>query len=204
MPAALSASAADFSWALDVPRAFCPHPANSSSSSLRLVVNRHRLALPPGTFDPDQTLLEFLRSGAGGAMPRLTGTKLGCAEGGCGACTVVLGKVHAGPSLLPAEGAAPVSSTPQGPRFTYEYKAVNACLLPLLACHGAHVLTVEGIGTSENPHPIQERIGKLFGSQCGFVCISSASSLSEEVEKGSMLTRACACFVPASGLFTMS
>lgn len=132
-----------------------------SGGSLRLVINRHRLTLVAGTFDPDQTLLEFLRSGAGGVLPRLTGTKLGCAEGGCGACTVVVGKVQATcePSSPPA----------------YEYKAVNACLLPLLACHGAHVLTVEGIGSSEQPHPIQERIGKLFGSQCGFVGASSCA-----------------------------
>lgn len=73
-----------------------------SGGSMRLVINRHRLTLVPGFFDPDQTLLEFLRSGAGGVLPRLTGTKLGCAEGGCGACTVVLGKVQATPDASSA------------------------------------------------------------------------------------------------------
>lgn len=53
----------------------------------------------------------------------LTGTKLGCGEGGCGACTVMVSRI---------EGAELV------------HKAVNACLFPLYAADGAHVVTVEG------------------------------------------------------------
>lgn len=168
MPGLTSPFAADA--ALPLPPAF--HNAtggdgpssSSSSSTLRFVLNKKKVALSAGSFDPDLTLLEYLRTEQG-----LTGTKLGCAEGGCGACTVVLGKIR---KKLTAS-----TSQQNGQGGThYEYKAVNACLLPMVAVHGGHVLTVEGIGTSEDPHPVQERIAKLFGSQCGFV--SGLSSFS--------------------------
>ncbi|KAI8505452.1 hypothetical protein Bbelb_166410, partial [Branchiostoma belcheri] len=72
---------------------------------------------------------------------RLTGAKLGCGEGGCGACTVM------------------VSS----------HLAVNACLAPICSLHGAAVTTVEGIGSTRTRlHPVQERLAKAHGSQCGF------------------------------------
>lgn len=82
---------------------------------------------------------------------RLTGTKLGCGEGGCGACTVMLSKVIN--------------------RQTNELKhvAANACLTPLCAVHGMSVTTVEGIGSTKTKlHPVQERLAKAHGSQCGF------------------------------------
>jgi xanthine dehydrogenase/oxidase len=93
--------------------------------------------------DPEVTLLEYLR-GIG-----LTGTKLGCAEGGCGACTVVVSQLN--------------------PTTKKIYHAsVNACLAPLVSVDGKHVITVEGIGNVKKPHPAQERIAKGNGSQCGF------------------------------------
>lgn len=93
--------------------------------------------------DPEVTLLEYLR-GIG-----LTGTKLGCAEGGCGACTVVVSQWN--------------------PTTKKIYHAsVNACLAPLVSVDGKHVITVEGIGSVKKPHPAQERIAKGNGSQCGF------------------------------------
>ena len=45
---------------------------------------------------------------------------------------------------------------------------MNACLAPLISVDGKHVITVEGIGNSKRPHPVQERIAKWHGSQCGF------------------------------------
>lgn len=82
---------------------------------------------------------------------RLCGTKLGCGEGGCGACTVMISKVI--------------------DRKTHEIKhvAANACLTPVCAVHGMSVTTVEGIGSTKTKlHPVQERIAKAHGSQCGF------------------------------------
>lgn len=79
----------------------------------------------------------------------LTGTKIGCNEGGCGACTVVLGS----------------NDKVKGKVF---YKAVNSCIVPLISIDGKHLITVEGLGTTKDLHPIQERLAKFHGSQCGF------------------------------------
>ena len=94
--------------------------------------------------DPEQTLLEFLRDGG------LTGTKLGCGEGGCGACTVMVSSFdHAAGRI--------------------RHAAINACLMPVCAVDGCAVTTVEGIGsTKSGMHPVQERIARAHGSQCGF------------------------------------
>uniref|UniRef100_A0A8C1R587 Xanthine dehydrogenase/oxidase n=2 Tax=Cyprinus carpio TaxID=7962 RepID=A0A8C1R587_CYPCA len=95
--------------------------------------------------EPEKTLLTYLRRNLG-----LTGTKLGCAEGGCGACTVMVSKYH-----------------PHQNRIIHY--AVNACLAPLCSLHHCAVTTVEGIGSMASKlHPVQERIAKAHGSQCGF------------------------------------
>lgn len=96
--------------------------------------------------NPHWTLLDYIR-----AQPNLKGTKLGCGEGGCGACTIVLQvpDIHRG-------------------RRRIKHLAVNACLFPVVGVDGKHVITVEGVGSVEKPHPLQERIAKLHGSQCGF------------------------------------
>uniref|UniRef100_A0A671Q769 Xanthine dehydrogenase/oxidase n=1 Tax=Sinocyclocheilus anshuiensis TaxID=1608454 RepID=A0A671Q769_9TELE len=95
--------------------------------------------------EPEKTLLTYLRRNLG-----LTGTKLGCAEGGCGACTVMVSKYH-----------------PHQNRIIHY--AVNACLAPLCSLHHCAVTTVEGIGSvASKLHPVQERIAKTHGSQCGF------------------------------------
>uniref|UniRef100_A0A8C2H9C7 xanthine dehydrogenase n=1 Tax=Cyprinus carpio TaxID=7962 RepID=A0A8C2H9C7_CYPCA len=76
--------------------------------------------------------------------------KLGCAEGGCGACTVMVSKYH-----------------PHQNRIIHY--AVNACLAPLCSLHHCAVTTVEGIGSVATIiFFIQERIAKAHGSQCGF------------------------------------
>ncbi|KAA8901382.1 Molybdopterin-binding domain of aldehyde dehydrogenase-domain-containing protein [Sphaerosporella brunnea] len=109
--------------------------------TIRFYLNGTKVELD--SIDPEVTLLEYLR-GIG-----LTGTKLGCAEGGCGACTVVVSQYN--------------------PTTKKIYHAsVNACLAPLISVDGKHVITVEGIGNTKKPHPVQERIAKMHGSQCGF------------------------------------
>ncbi|XP_072938679.1 xanthine dehydrogenase-like [Epargyreus clarus] len=95
--------------------------------------------------EPEWTLLWYLRK-----KLQLTGTKYGCGEGGCGACTVMVSY------YLKREQRI-------------KHVAVNACLTPVCAMHGVAVTTVEGIGsTEEKLHPVQERIAKAHGSQCGF------------------------------------
>ncbi|RKU43313.1 hypothetical protein DL546_002359 [Coniochaeta pulveracea] len=109
--------------------------------TLRFYLNGTRVVLDE--IDPEVTLLEYLR-GIG-----LTGTKLGCGEGGCGACTVVVSQYN--------------------PTTQQIYHAsVNACLAPLASIDGKHVITIEGIGNTKKPHPAQERLAKGNGSQCGF------------------------------------
>ncbi|KAF2146658.1 uncharacterized protein K452DRAFT_314902 [Aplosporella prunicola CBS 121167] len=115
-----------------------------TSPTLSFYLNGNKVSLDNP--DPQWMLLDFIRAQHG-----LKGTKLGCGEGGCGACTVVL-------------------CSPKISQRTrkIEYLSVNACLFPLVGVDGKHVITVEGLGTVANPHPLQERIAKLHGSQCGF------------------------------------
>lgn len=95
---------------------------------------------------PTTTLLQYLR----GPL-HLAGTKEGCAEGDCGACTVV---------VLDADA-------PGGPRW----RAVNSCLLLVPLLHGKHIFTVEGLRSGsgdEGLHPVQRALVDALGSQCGY------------------------------------
>ncbi|XP_061287995.1 xanthine dehydrogenase/oxidase isoform X2 [Bos javanicus] len=95
--------------------------------------------------DPETTLLAYLRRKLG-----LRGTKLGCGEGGCGACTVMLSKYDRLQDKI-------------------IHFSANACLAPICTLHHVAVTTVEGIGSTKTRlHPVQERIAKSHGSQCGF------------------------------------
>jgi xanthine dehydrogenase small subunit len=88
---------------------------------------------------PTRTLLDWLREERG-----LTGTKEGCNEGDCGACTVMV-------------------TDDSGPR------ALNACILFLPQLHGKSLRTVEGLsGPAGEPHPVQQAMVDHHGSQCGF------------------------------------
>uniref|UniRef100_A0A9L0J364 aldehyde oxidase n=1 Tax=Equus asinus TaxID=9793 RepID=A0A9L0J364_EQUAS len=81
---------------------------------------------------------------------RLTGTKYACGRGGCGACTVMVSKHD------------PVSRK-------IRHFSVTACLVPICSLYGAAVTTVEGVGSIKTRlHPVQERIAKSHGTQCGF------------------------------------
>ncbi|WP_234731427.1 xanthine dehydrogenase small subunit [Acidocella facilis] len=93
--------------------------------------------------DPTGTLLEFLR----GPLRR-TGTKEGCAEGDCGACTVLLGTLAGG------GGSARIA-----------WRAVNSCIMFLPMLHGKALLTIESLGGA---HPVQREMLERHGSQCGF------------------------------------
>ena len=99
--------------------------------------------------------LDFLR-GCG-----LTGAKEGCAEGECGACSVMVAR--------PA---------PDGSDAT-EWTAINSCLVPAAALDGQEVVTSEGLGSPDDLHPVQHEMAVRGGSQCGyctpgFVCSMAA------------------------------
>ena len=91
---------------------------------------------------PITTVLNYLRS-----LPGYTGTKEGCAEGDCGACTVVIGTLSEGKIV---------------------YTAIDACLVFLPMLHGKQLLTVEHLGNSNDLHPVQKAMVETDGSQCGY------------------------------------
>jgi len=96
---------------------------------------------------PTTTILNYLRS-----LSNHKGVKEGCAEGDCGACTVVIAE-HKGKEKL-------------------TYKAINSCLLFLPQIHGKQLITVENLATNINGeiilHPVQQALVELNGSQCGY------------------------------------
>lgn len=83
--------------------------------------------------DPRKTLLEYLRETG------YKGTKYGCGEGGCGACTVVIAE----------------TASNQADRSLIKYRSANACLIPLCLLNRKQIITIEGIGNPDEPHPIQ-------------------------------------------------
>ncbi|MGJ3264193.1 MAG: xanthine dehydrogenase small subunit [Salinarimonas sp.] len=107
---------------------------------------------------PRTTLLDWLR-----LEERRTGTKEGCGEGDCGACTVALGRLVDG-------------------RVVYE--PVNACILLLGQCDGADVVAVEDIAADGALHPVQEAMVTHHGSQCGFCTPGIVMSLFTLYEEG--------------------
>lgn len=113
---------------------------------------------------PTQTLLDYLR-----LNERATGTKEGCNEGDCGACSVVLARIKGG-------------------RLVHE--AVNACILMLGQVDGAEVITVEDLAEGGRLHPIQQAMVDHHGSQCGFCTPGFVMSLFALAHSGGTDTRA--------------
>jgi len=96
-----------------------------------------------GNLPPTTTVLQYLREHAG-----CTGTKEGCAEGDCGACTVIQGEL--------------------GPDGQLQLRNVNACTQFLPTLDGRALLTVEDLGGPEQLNPAQQALVDCHGSQCGF------------------------------------
>lgn len=106
-------------------------PPNPTGQTIQFTLNGEPVTL---TVDPDELLIDVLRD-----KLLLTGTKVGCGEGECGACTVLLND-----------------------------KPVNSCLLPAMKVQGKSVLTIEGLAPGETLHPIQESFLEAGAVQCGF------------------------------------
>jgi xanthine dehydrogenase small subunit len=110
-------------------------------AALDFLLNGERVSLAREC--PSRTLLTWLREARG-----LVGTKEGCAEGDCGACTVVLSDVAPGGKL--------------------RYQPVNACILCIGALEGKEVITVEGLKKADRLHAVQQAMVDCHASQCGF------------------------------------
>ncbi|WP_328993236.1 FAD binding domain-containing protein [Kribbella sp. NBC_01245] len=111
------------------------------------------------------TVLDWLRDRG------LTGAKEGCAEGECGACSVLV--------------ARPGIDSPT------EWTAVNACLLPVGSLDGQEVITSEGLGTSTALHPVQEEMAVRGGSQCGFCTPGFVCSMAAEYYRSDRMAGVC-------------
>ena len=88
----------------------------------------------------DITLLDWLRN-----YHKITGTKEGCAEGDCGACSVIINK-----------------------KSKEDSKPINSCLVRLGQVIGSNITTIEGLGCDKNPHPLQMAFSNEYASQCGY------------------------------------
>lgn len=111
------------------------------SNTIRFLLNGEEISLTDVA--PDLTLLDWLR-----LERRLRGSKEGCAEGDCGACTVLVGKLM-GDEII--------------------YDSVTACIRFVGSMHGTHVVTIEHLrGENGALHPVQQAMVEHHGSQCGF------------------------------------
>ncbi len=109
---------------------------------------------------PTRTVLQWLREDA-----RCTGTKEGCAEGDCGACTVIVGELTRASKL--------------------ELRTINACIRFLPTLHGKALFTVEDVGEAGGDvlHPVQQAMVDCHGSQCGFCTPGFVMSLAACYER---------------------
>ena len=128
--------------------------------------------------DPNETLLNYIRE-----KLNKTGTKEGCAEGGCGACTVVLGYLKNNKIF---------------------YQSVNACIVFLPTIHGKQLILVEDlVGKDGSLHPVQKSMVNFHGSQCGFCTpgfvmslfsmYKNFSSFNKKIIKNSIAGNLCRC-----------
>jgi xanthine dehydrogenase small subunit len=138
-------------------------------NSFGLTINNERLEIK--NLSPTMTLLDFLRKSG------RVGTKEGCGDGDCGACTVAI-----------------VGKNAKG---EINFQAVNSCLIPLAAIAEREIVTVEGISNGKL-HPVQEAMVKTGGSQCGyctpgFVMSMFAAYYDGEITDASVEGNLCRC-----------
>ena len=128
--------------------------------------------------NPNETLLNYIRT-----KLKKTGTKEGCAEGGCGACTVVLAELK---------------------NNEINYKAINSCITLLPTLQGKQLILTEDLISKDGTlHPVQEAMVKYHGSQCGFCTpgfvmalfsmLKKYSKFKDEIIKESISGNLCRC-----------
>ena len=111
------------------------------SSSVKFLLNDKILEIKNP--DPNQTILNYIRTEL-----KKTGTKEGCSEGGCGACTVVFGELVGN---------------------KIKYSSINSCISFVPSLNGKQLLIVEDLVSNDGKlHPVQDAMVKFHGSQCGF------------------------------------
>jgi len=112
---------------------------------IRFILNDKDIStgLPPG-----MVLLDFIRY-----HQHLVGTKIGCREGDCGACTVLVGEL--------CEGSGEKEKQ-------LEYQSMTCCLMPIGNAQGKHIVTIEGINLPGKLNPIQKAMADEGATQCGF------------------------------------
>ena len=104
------------------------------------------------TVPPGVTVLDFVRY-----HKALTGTKIGCREGDCGACTILVGELR---------------------EETVIYRSMTSCLMPLTNAGGKHIVTIEGINPGPGElTPVQQAMIEENGTQCGFCTVGFVVSL---------------------------
>jgi xanthine dehydrogenase small subunit len=110
---------------------------------IRFILNEKEIAtdLPPG-----MVLLDFIRY-----HQHLTGTKIGCREGDCGACTILVGKIVKTQDFV-----------------SLQYESMTSCLMPLGNAQEKHIVTIEGINFSDSLNPVQQAMTDAGATQCGF------------------------------------
>src|SRR5690242_14937923 len=116
---------------------------------IRFILNDQNVEtdLPKGA-----TVLDFVRY-----HKNLKGTKIGCREGDCGACTVLIGELQDG---------------------KVKYRSQTSCLMPLANARGKHIVTVEGINKPDDDlTPVQAAMVEESGTQCGFCTVGFVMSL---------------------------
>ena len=128
--------------------------------------------------NPNETLLNYIRTDL-----KKTGTKEGCAEGGCGACSVVIGELN---------------------NNNINYNAVNSCIMFLPTLQGKQLILVEDLVSKDGSlHPVQKAMVNYHGSQCGFCTPGFVMSLfsmfknhnkfKDNVIKESIAVNLCRC-----------
>jgi xanthine dehydrogenase YagT iron-sulfur-binding subunit len=133
-------------------RSLVPKPVEAPGVSITLTINGSRQEL---TVDPWVTLLDLLREHLA-----LTGTKKGCDQGQCGACTVLI-----------------------------DGKRINSCLALAVARDGAEILTVEGLADGEHLHPLQAAFIERDAFQCGYCTPGQICSAVGLLNEGHARTR---------------